>query len=114
VTAEKFRLCALTELTTTPAKGFSVKAGTNHQHIFIIQRDGRLYGYLNRCPHTGVNLDWLPNQFLDASGALIVCATHGAQFRVEDGYCIFGPCAGLSLTPAALVIEDGDVYLQSL
>jgi nitrite reductase/ring-hydroxylating ferredoxin subunit len=28
-------------------------------------------------------------------------------FRVEDGYCIDGPCTGDSLTPLALEIDAG-------
>ena len=110
---ENIPLCAWKELAANPAKGFAVKSGDRDLNVFVVLFHGRLYGYLNRCPHTGVNLDWLPDQFLDASNKIIICATHGAQFRIEDGYCIHGPCSGKSLTPVALSIDDDRVFLQS-
>ena len=109
---EKIHLCALTELAANPAMGFAIKSGGGDLHIFVVRHNDRLYGYINRCPHTSVNLDWLLDQFLDATGKLITCATHGAQFRIEDGYCIHGPCSGESLTPIAISSHDGWVFLQ--
>lgn len=108
---EKIHLCALTEMAANPAKGFAIKTGAGDQHIFIVQHNDRLYGYSNRCPYTGINLDRMPDQFLDDTGKLIVCATHGAQFCIEDGYCIQGPCSGKSLTPVAISINDSHVFL---
>jgi nitrite reductase/ring-hydroxylating ferredoxin subunit len=39
----------------------------------------------------------------------ILCATHGAEFRIEDGYCVLGPCTGQSLEPVAVKLRDGNV-----
>lgn len=72
---------------------------------FLVRRGGRLYGYINRCPHIGIELNWLPNQFLDLSGELIQCSTHGALFRIEDGHCIHGPCHGDQLEPLDLQVK---------
>ena len=36
---------------------------------------------------------------------MILCATHGALFRIEDGHCLSGPCVGESLTPLPVSIE---------
>ena len=112
MTAENIHLCALTELAANPARGMTIKSGASELQVFIVRHNDRLYGYINRCPHTGVNLDWLPDQFLDATGRLMMCATHGAQFRIEDGYCIQGPCSGRSLTPIAISIKDSMVVLH--
>jgi nitrite reductase/ring-hydroxylating ferredoxin subunit len=60
-------------------------------------RDGLLI-YRNACPHLGVPLDWAPGKFLNLDGTLIVCATHGAEFRIADGLCLRGPCRGEKLT----------------
>ena len=38
---------------------------------------------------------------------LIQCGLHGAQFRIEDGYCLAGPCAGRYLRKVAIAIQDG-------
>jgi len=36
---------------------------------------------------------------------LIQCATHGALFRIRDGYCVAGPCAGQGLIPLEVKVE---------
>jgi nitrite reductase/ring-hydroxylating ferredoxin subunit len=59
-------------------------------------RDGFLV-YRNACPHLGVPLDWAPGKFLNLDGTRIICATHGAEFRITDGLCLRGPCRGQKL-----------------
>jgi len=77
-----------------------------------VAKRGQLYCYLNSCPHTGVNLDWMPDQFLDISGELIQCATHGALFSIKTGLCIRGPCLGQSLKAFEWVMEGDDVFVK--
>lgn len=49
---------------------------------------------------------------LDLDGCYIQCATHDARFRIHDGYCVAGPCAGERLRALRLrVTEDGRVVL---
>lgn len=108
---EKTFLCELPDIMQHKSKGFSINAGNRILHIFLVQLEGKLYGYINRCPHTGVTLDWVQDQFLDVSEKLIQCATHGAQFRIEDGFCVYGPCSGASLTPVSITVEQDKVYL---
>ncbi|MNT92136.1 hypothetical protein D3C72_2333610 [compost metagenome] len=57
-------------------------------------------------------MEWLPDQFLDSSGSLIQCATHGALFLIESGECVAGPCAGESLLPLALEENAEGIWLQ--
>src|SRR2546429_9591896 len=64
-------------------------------------------GYVNRCPHAGHPLNLLPERFLTADGALILCSSHGALFEKGSGYCVAGPGAGRSLTPIALRVGGG-------
>jgi len=78
--------------------------------LFVVRRDNEVKGYINSCPHTGVPLEWVPDQFLDADGSFIECATHGALFTIEDGKCVSGPCAGDSLRPVRLAVEDDVIY----
>ncbi|MDH5326202.1 MAG: Rieske 2Fe-2S domain-containing protein [Gammaproteobacteria bacterium] len=80
--------------------------------LFIIKRAQRFFAYLNRCPHTGVSLNWQPDQFLDYENEFIQCAMHGALFQVEDGLCIRGPCVGRSLTPVTLTEKDNALYVD--
>ena len=111
MTEEKTFLCDLTDIMQRKSKGFSINSGNAMRHLFLVQQNGELYGYINRCPHTGASLDWVPDQFLDITGKLIQCATHGAQFRIQDGLCIYGPCNGASLTPVPIKIEQDKVFL---
>jgi len=108
---EKTFLCDLEDLMQRNSIGFTINSGNATRHLFLVQQGGKVYGYINRCPHTGVSLDWVPDQFLDITGKLIQCATHGAQFRIEDGLCVYGPCSGDSLTPAPITIEKEKVFL---
>jgi len=108
----KYEICHLNDLPEGGSKGFTIEAGADTREIFVIRKGDLVYGYVNRCPHTGVNLDWTSDQFLDSSGEFIQCSTHGAKFRKRDGYCVFGPCAGQSLTPIALENNDGQLTLN--
>jgi nitrite reductase/ring-hydroxylating ferredoxin subunit len=80
--------------------------------VFVVRGDGGLRGYLNRCPHRGLPLNWLPDRFLDADGIHIQCANHGALFNIDDGYCVAGPCAGGRLTPVRLITRGTELWLD--
>lgn len=80
--------------------------------FFVVRKAGRVFAYLNRCPHTGAPLEWQPDQFLDMDDGFIQCALHGALFRVADGFCLRGPCAGQSLRPLPLEVADGRVQVD--
>ena len=67
------------------------------RNLIALRRQGSLRVFLNRCPHRGIELDWIPGAFLAADGHHLQCATHGALFDPETGICISGPCAGESL-----------------
>ena len=59
-------------------------------------------------------LDWVEGEFLDTERKTIVCATHGAVFRIEDGICINGPCPGKGLQALSLEVRNGEVYVSVL
>lgn len=103
---EIHQLCPLNTIPENGARAFTVETQTGARQIFIVRRGDEIYGYDNRCPHTGVPLDWMPDQFLDITGKLIQCATHGALFRIEDGYCIYGPCVSQSLQSITVNLDN--------
>lgn len=100
-------LCHRDDIAEGLSKGFVV----NHQPVFAVQQFGRVFVYHNRCPHLGIELDWLPDRFLDGEGELIQCSTHGALFTVDTGLCIAGPCAGDALEAIPCIEQDGALYL---
>jgi nitrite reductase/ring-hydroxylating ferredoxin subunit len=95
-------LCRLDDIPDGEAKGFVLDDG---REIFVVRAGGRVYGYVNSCPHQGTPLDWTPDRFISEDSGLILCATHGAQFEIADGHCVAGPCAGDRLKPVAVALD---------
>ena len=106
------RLCALSDVPLGGAIGVLPNERGRDQ-ILLIRQGPRIYAYTNRCPHYDrVPLGWQKNRFLTADGTRIMCASHGALFRIEDGLCEIGPCLGQSLTPVPTRVEDGAIWLN--
>ncbi len=103
-------LCRLDDLPDNSSRGFALD-GEPRLEMFIVRCADRVYAYRNSCPHTGAPFDWLPDQFLNAERTLIQCATHAAQFRIDDGVCVAGPCTGARLTALPATVIDGVVVL---
>ena len=113
--AEARRLiCASTDLADGGAGfRFEVERGNTTASAFAVRHQGKVYAYINRCAHIGVELDWVPGRFFDDSGLYLTCATHGAIYRPDDGTCVAGPCTGARLTTLPLVEQGGSVFLES-
>ena len=79
----------------------------------MILRDerGRIVAYRNLCRHLPVPLDGGTGDLLSDDGLHLICATHGATYRLGDGHCIDGPCEGMSLHRLRVYRRDGDVYV---
>lgn len=105
-------LCRSEDLAEGAARGFVIgKAGCRHEFI-LVRMAGRLHAYVNSCPHQLTPLETFPDKFLNEDGTLLVCSTHGARFRIADGFCVSGPCQGKSLTVVPIEILDGAVTVQ--
>lgn len=103
-------ICHVGDIPEQNARGFEI----NGQKLIVAKKDGRIFVYRNRCPHTGINLDWQPNDFLSFDQQYLQCSTHGALFTIENGYCIMGPCKGRNLIPAPFTIMDGSIALNDV
>jgi nitrite reductase/ring-hydroxylating ferredoxin subunit len=109
----------LNDIPSRKAQGFQLMRveddGTQRPWSIVVVRWGRqAFGYVNKCPHDGVNLDWERNQFLDPNGIRLMCGKHGALFDLGTGVCVDGPCKGRSLVPVALAILDGDICVTGV
>ena len=101
------RLCRLADLADPGSRSFTLRRQNDTvEDVFVVRRGNQVFAYLNHCPHTGSPLDWQPDQFLNLERTLIQCATHFALFKIENGHCISGPCAGQALTPVAVKVVD--------
>ncbi len=107
------RLCEWRELPETGSKAFTLHGPQGAEEIFLVRMGDNVHAYRNQCPHTGGPLDWVPDQFLDLDKRYIQCATHDARFRIDDGYCVAGPCAGQSLQSLPVEIRGGEVFVKA-
>ena len=105
------RLCALGDIEDGGSAAFTIDVKDRSLELMAIRRDREVFVYVNSCPHWGSPLDLYPGRFLNRERTLIQCSTHGAQFRIEDGYCLKGPCLGASLEPVPCVVRDGEVMV---
>jgi len=92
--------------------GFSITIDKHTLELFVVNFRGCFYAYENHCPHTGVNLNWQTDQFLDITEQRIQCSTHGALFRINDGLCEWGPCVGQSLRAMNVLERGGQLLLR--
>jgi nitrite reductase/ring-hydroxylating ferredoxin subunit len=104
------RLCAIDEIPDGDAKAFAAPPG-EFVGLFAVRQGHAVRVFRNSCPHLGTPLDWTPDEFLDATGVYIQCATHGALFRIDDGFCVKGPCSGESLESIRCEVRDGEVFV---
>ncbi|MDX1654230.1 MAG: Rieske (2Fe-2S) protein [Candidatus Competibacteraceae bacterium] len=91
------------------SRGVSLNPRSSYADLILVRRGQRVWAYHNRCPHTGAPMEWEPDRFMDYTGRYIQCGLHAALFRVEDGYCIAGPCARRSLEPLRVEVRRGRV-----
>lgn len=81
---------------------------------FVVRFNGVAHGYVNRCAHAPVPLDWQEGNFFDLTRRYLICSTHGAHYEPTTGYCVLGPCKGRALQKLNVVEHDGNIYLVEL
>jgi len=91
---------------------FPVMAAGQATTGFVVRHDGKVYGYLNRCAHVPIELDWAEGEFFESGGQYLMCSTHGAIYVPESGVCAGGPCKGGRLRPITVSERDGQLYWQ--
>lgn len=83
---------------------------------FVVRYHGAPHAFVNRCAHVPVELDWNHGDFFDVTKNFIICATHGAHYDAQTGYCVMGPCKGKSLQKIAVseINHQIMIHLNSL
>jgi len=96
------------------AKGvrFPLPALGAHVTGFVIRFHDQAYAYVNQCAHVSVELDWNEGDFFTTQQDYIICSTHGAHYRPDNGFCVMGPCKGKSLKPIALIEQNGEIVIN--
>jgi len=102
-------LAQLSDLPDGATRGLILAEGEWPVRAVLVRVGEDVHAYLNRCPHAGRPLNFLPDRFLTPDGELIQCVAHGAQFDKSTGECVAGPCVGDRLTRIPVVVEGGVV-----
>lgn len=97
-------LCRIEDLADGAARGVSVDGLACK--VIVVRRGERVHAYLDSCPHyrPGTPMAWRTDAYLNGDGTRLACHSHGAQFDIETGECVIGPCLGRSLTRVPLRI----------
>ncbi|MBI3776123.1 MAG: Rieske 2Fe-2S domain-containing protein [Gammaproteobacteria bacterium] len=103
-------LCELDAIPDGGSRGAILLAEGVERDIFLVRRGESVFAYVNSCPHTGATLNFQPGQFMSFDNYYIQCSIHAAQFRIHDGYCIYGPCLGFSLQRVVIEVSGRSVY----
>ena len=112
-----FVICAASSLDHGQAKAFSLSRVTEGEEarpfsIFVVRTvSDQYFGYVNVCPHQGTWLNIGEGSFFGEDGKRLRCGRHKAEFEIETGLCVKGPCKGKAIEPIPLVVVDGDVCL---
>lgn len=114
-----YAICGMSDIPSRKARGFQLMLveddGTRRPwHIVVVRWGRQVFGYVNKCPHDSVSLDWERNQFLDPNGLRLMCGKHGALFELGTGLCVDGPCKGRRLSPVTLTILDDDICVTGV
>ena len=103
-------VCAASELEEDQARGVEIDG----KSVVLVKKDGQVHAYLNWCPHLGIELNFMPDQFLDSDNAFLMCANHGALFEIDSGHCLSGPCSGDALMKIDVKIEGDQILLGDI
>ena len=112
---DRIRLCHSDDVGEGQARGYVVAPGSRRK-VILTRRHGRLFGWLDACPHYpgGTPMAWRSDAYLNGEGTHLACHSHGALFDLETGECVLGPCLGQGLKRVELMVtEEGDVLIAS-
>lgn len=102
----------LDEIGDPGCREFSIGDGDWPFRGFVVRKGDAVYAYQNVCVHVGHPLNWTPDRFLTKDGTALICASHGATYEIETGYCYAGPGNGRSLRQVDAWISGGVVYVR--
>ena len=103
-----------TDIPDGGSRGLDADACGEHR-AFAVRRGAELRVYRNECPHEAGPLAWRQDEYLNGARTRIVCFAHGAQFEIDSGLCVLGPCRGRSLQRVIFRLDpDGFIILGAI
>ena len=104
-------LCTLADIPDKGAKEVIFGEGYDSFCIVLLRSGESVHAYRNRCAHVHIPLNYEPDVFHVYDGDVLMCAHHGAMYRIADGYCFDGPCEGASLAPVPVAVRGDSVLV---
>ncbi|MEG8055751.1 Rieske (2Fe-2S) protein [Sphingomonas sp. 22L2VL55-3] len=86
------KLVPLDAIADGNARNFVLQMRAGRFHGFVVRKDDAVFGYVDRCPHMGLPLAQVLDDYLTPRGDLIACSWHSALFEIDSGACVGGPC----------------------
>ncbi|MBZ0218203.1 MAG: Rieske (2Fe-2S) protein, partial [Fimbriimonadaceae bacterium] len=80
--------------------------GLERIDILIVRSGESIRAYEKVCPHKGTPLETFDGRFFTRDQSRLLCSTHGAEFRLVDGYCVAGPCKGRRLQEIPILVDQ--------
>ncbi len=85
----------------------------SEEECFVVNHDGQIHAYVNRCCHVPMTMDWIDNRFFDEGKQFLLCATHGACYKPDTGECVSGPPLGKVLTRVPVEVVHGEIVAHA-
>lgn len=104
-------LCGVEEIPDGQCKEIRYGEGAYALSILVHRSGTGFKAYVNRCPHFSLPLNVSPGQFVMLEGARVMCALHGAVFRLDNGNCEAGPAATSFLESVEVIVRGGSVCI---
>jgi len=106
------RFCVdLADIPPGSGRGILLSMADGELPAVVIHYGGEIRVYINRCPHTGISLNWAEDQFFDVDHNFIQCSLHGALFEPLSGHCVWGPCLNKDLQSLPFELVDQQVVI---
>jgi nitrite reductase/ring-hydroxylating ferredoxin subunit len=93
------------------ARGGFVRVGQGPRTFLVGRLADGWRAYHNVCRHRALPLDLGARSPMSDDGRYLLCHQHGALYRLDDGKCVVGPCAGESLSPIPVAGDEDALTL---
>jgi nitrite reductase/ring-hydroxylating ferredoxin subunit len=114
MTQVRVRVCSVAELDVENVIAVPIPVGPDkrpREALVLRGADGRPRAYVNRCRHLPIPIDAGSKSYLTQDKQHLLCGTHGALYRRDDGMCVAGPCLHLALEALPVLEEGGDLHV---
>lgn len=91
---------------------FTYRVGSEERDGILLWTQRGPRAFRNLCPHWRLPLDNGGGEILDESAGVVFCDAHAAEFALDDGRCVSGPCEGQYLERLDAAIEGDTVTVR--